>query len=332
MKYAKDTRPIPVSTSTAEVLMEAMPWIKEITGKTVVIKYGGNAMKDCALRDSVISDIVLMKIIGIKPIVVHGGGPDITSDFEKLGLESRFVGGQRITTEEGMEVVAKSLIGKVNQDLVSAMNQHGSMAVGVNGTDAATIIAKQKDIELGRVGSVVRINTDYLNSVLDLDFIPIVASVALGDDAGIFNVNADAVAGHLAAAIGAHKVIFLTDVDGLYDDFDDKDTLISNLTIPEAKQLAKSDKISSGMIPKIRACITALEQGVFRAHIINGTVPHAILLELLTNIGVGTTLHSSDKSYKYDTNPLGNFASKLLENARAAQAQSSFWVAEEYQD
>lgn len=314
MKYAKNTRPQGVSLETADVLIEALPWIKNITGKTVVIKYGGAAMIDKKLRADVMSDIVLLKIIGVNPIIIHGGGNDISEAMERYDIPVEFKNGLRVTTDAGMEVVRMVLMGKVNQELIATMNSHGNLAVGVSGSDAGTIIAEQMDPDLGRVGKVTQINTHYLEDLIRDDYIPVVASLAMGEDGGCYNVNADSVAGAIAAAIGAHKVIFLTDVDGLYEDFEDKESLISNISLGELKRAVDGEEVSKGMIPKLKACIAALEAGVFRAHIINGTIPHSLMLELLTNFGVGTTMHSTDEAYDFDAHPLGNFASRLSEN------------------
>lgn len=319
MKYAKDTRPKVVSNEAAEVLVESLPWIKNITGKTVVIKYGGSAMVDKELQAAVMSDIVLLKIIGINPVIVHGGGNAITETMDRFKLPVEFKNGLRVTSDEAMELVRMTLMGKVNQELVEAMNVHGNLAVGVSGSDAGTIMADQLHPDLGRVGAISRINTTYLEDLIVDDYIPVVASLAMGEDGGYFNVNGDSVAGEIAAAIGAHKVIFLTDVDGLYEDFDDKTSLISNLSLKEVKTMVNSGKVSTGMIPKLKSCIFALEAGVFRAHIINGTIPHALILELLTNIGVGTTMHSTEEACDFDAHPLGNFASKLVENRTRPQ-------------
>lgn len=328
MKYAKDTRPKPVSSRTAEVLVEALPWIKNITGKTVVIKYGGSAMVDGRLRTDVMNDIVLLKIIGINPVIIHGGGLAITDAMNKFSIPVEFKEGQRVTTEEAMEVVRMVLMGKVNQELVEAMNEHGNLAVGVSGSDAGTIMAEQKSPELGRVGRITRINSGYLEDLINADYIPVVASIAMGEEGGYYNVNADLVAGHIAAAIGAHKIVFLTDVDGLYEDFERKDSLISNLTMFEAQYMVENNVVSTGMIPKLQSCISALEAGVFRAHIINGTTPHALLLELLTNTGVGTTLHSTEESCTFDAHPLGNFAAKLIENRQRPVLMSDMGTAQ----
>ncbi|MEG0619930.1 MAG: acetylglutamate kinase [Raoultibacter sp.] len=318
MKYAKDTRNEPAFSETADVLMEALPWIKNITGKTVVIKYGGSAMVDEQLRADVMSDIVLLKIIGVNPVIIHGGGAAITAAMEKADFPVEFKNGQRVTTEEAMDVVKMVLVGKVNQELVAAMNAHGNLAVGVNGADAGTIIAEQLSPDLGRVGRVTEINATYINDLIKDDYVPLVASVGKEDGGGSLNVNADLVAGEVAAAIGAHKIIFLTDVDGLYENFENKDSLISNMTLFETQYMVENKLVSSGMIPKLTACINALNAGVFRAHIINGTTPHALLLELLTSTGVGTTMHSTEESCTFDAHPLGNLATKLVENRDVA--------------
>ena len=312
------SRPKGVANKAAEVLVEALPWIKNITGKTVVIKYGGSAMVDEQLRADVMNDIVLLKIVGVNPVIVHGGGKAITEAMDFLQLPVEFKDGQRVTTPEAMDLVRTVLMGKVNQELVEALNEHGNFAVGVSGADAGVIVAEQASPELGRVGRITRINSPLLDDLVAGDYIPVVASVALGEDGGFYNVNADMVAGHIAAAIGAHKVVFLTDVDGLYENFENKDSLISNLTLFEAQYMVENNIVSTGMIPKLKSCIHALDSGVFRAHIINGITPHSLLLELLTSTGVGTTMHSTEESCTFDTHPLGNFASKLLENRQHA--------------
>ena len=314
MKFAKETNLREVSPETAEVLVEALPWIKNITGKTIVIKYGGSAMVDDKLRSDVMNDIVLLKLVGVNPVIVHGGGNAITQAMKLMDLPVEFKNGQRVTTPEAMEVVRTVLVGQVNGELVGALNAHGNFAVGVSGADAGVIMARQLDPELGRVGRITRINRALLTDLVNSDYIPVVATVALGEDGGFYNVNADVAAGRIASAIGAHKIVFLTDVDGLYLDFSDKDSLVSNMTLAETKQLLEEGKVSKGMIPKLKACVQALEDGVFRTHIINGTTPHALLLELLTSAGVGTTMHSTEEACRYDAHPLGNFASKLVEN------------------
>lgn len=316
MKYARDARPTISNEETAELLFQALPWIKNLTGKTVVIKYGGAAMVDARLRDDVMADIVLLKIIGVNPVIVHGGGKDINEALSHYDIPVEFRNGQRVTSEAAMEVVREVLVGKVNQELVAAINRHGNLAVGVSGADAGTIVAEQLSPELGRVGQVTRVNSAYLESLMSGDYIPVLATVAAGEDGGFYNINADVAAGHIAAAVHAHKVIFLTDVDGLYEDFSDKDSLISNLTLEETEAMLEAGDVDSGMIPKLQSCVHALRGGVFRAHIINGTTPHSLLLELLTDAGVGTVMHSTQAAYENDTqpHPLGIFASRLAEN------------------
>ena len=298
----------------AEVLIEALPWIKEATGKTVVIKYGGAAMVDTELRKNVMSDIVLLKIIGLNPIIVHGGGKDVTALSERLGLAVDFKEGMRVTSPEVMDIVKMVLIGKVNQELVAQLNQHGHIAVGLNGADGHIIKAKQASVELGLVGKVTEIDTTLLLDLIGSDYIPIIASVAVGKDGLSYNVNADEAAGEIAAAIGAHKIIFLTDVDGLYSDFSDKTSLISRLGLSEAEQLLDGDTLSKGMLPKLRACVKAIAAGVSRAHILNGTISHALLLEIFTNEGVGTMIMTDKNGYKsneFTAAPVDNLASKL---------------------
>lgn len=278
----------------AKTLTEALPWIKRTWGRTVVIKYGGAAMTDPALRESVASDIVLMKLVGINPVIVHGGGPEITSYMERLDLPVEFYDGLRVTSDEAMEVVKMVLVGKVNTELVAAINAHGRLAVGLAGDDANLIRATQKDPRLGRVGEVTHIDTTVVHNLIDDGFIPVIATVAAGDDGGSFNINADYVASELAAALDADKVIFLTDVHGLYADFEDKASLISTLQLEDAEEMIGADRLASGMIPKVAACTHALRGGVWRAHILNGTIPHALLLEVFTDEGVGTMIVHAD--------------------------------------
>jgi acetylglutamate kinase len=274
----------------AATLTEALPYIKRTSGKTVVIKYGGAAMTDPELREHVASDIALMKLVGINPVIVHGGGPEITSYMNRLGLKVEFYNGLRVTSAEAMEVVKMVLVGKVNPELVAAINHHGRLAVGVSGDDGNLVTATQRDVRLGRVGDVTTIDTTVIDNLIEDGFIPVVATVAAGDDGGSFNVNADLVAAELATALGAEKVIFLTDVDGLYADFADKSSLISVLTPRAAEEMIVNDLLEGGMVPKVAACVHALRGGVNRAHILNGTVPHALLLEVYTDEGVGTMI------------------------------------------
>lgn len=292
MKFARDCRSSESNEATAQLLFEALPWIKNLTGKTVVIKYGGAAMVDEQLRRDVMSDIVLLKIIGMRPVIVHGGGKAINEALSHYDIPVEFKNGQRVTTPATMDIVREVLGGKVNQELVAAINHHGNLAVGVSGSDAGTLIAEPLDPELGRVGKVTHVNTDYIERLLDSEYIPVIATVA------------------------AVSAIFLTDVDGLYKDFSDKDSLISNLTLDEVNEMLYGGEVDKGMIPKLRAAVDALAGGVFRAHIINGTTPHSLLLELLTDAGVGTVIHSTETAYEFDTHPhpLSTFAARLTEN------------------
>lgn len=276
--------------SKAETLTEALPWIKRMYGKTVVVKYGGAAMTDSSLREGVASDLVLMKLVGLNPVVVHGGGPEISTYMNRLGLPVEFHDGLRVTTDEAMEVVKMVLVGKVNKEIVSAINAHGRLAVGLSGEDGNLVVASAKDAKLGRVGEIIEIDTTVVDNLIEDGYIPVIATVAAGDDGGSFNVNADLVAGRLAAALGAEKVIFLTDVDGLYADFSDKSSLISALTPLAAEEMVMADELEGGMVPKVGACVVALNGGVNRAHILNGTVPRALLLEVFTDEGVGTMI------------------------------------------
>ena len=313
MDFDSQTRPNGVSPITGQVLTEAMPWIKNVTGKTVVIKYGGAAMVDGELRRDVMADIVLLKIIGINPVIVHGGGKAINAAMRKEGIDVQFVDGLRVTTEEAVNLVRTVLMGEVNQDLVQAMNRHGNMAVGISGADAGVIVAEQQSPSLGRVGRITQINPALVEDLVASDYIPVIASIAIGEDGGIFNINADFAAGHIAAAIGAHKVIFLTDVDGLYLDYPDPSTLVASLSASEAKRIIEEGANSGGMIPKLDSAVLGVDAGVHRAHIVNGTTPHALILEMLTDKGIGTMVTASSAPDDFDAAPLGNFASKLID-------------------
>jgi acetylglutamate kinase len=274
----------------AATLMEALPWIKNAWGRTVVVKYGGAAMTNPELRDQVAADIVLMKLVGVNPVIVHGGGPEITAFMDRLGMPVEFYDGLRVTTPEAMDVVKMVLVGKVNKELVAAINSHGRYALGLSGEDGNMVQATAKDERLGRVGEVTAIDTTVLDNIIEDGFIPVLATVAAGDDGASFNVNADLVAGQLAAALKADKCIFLTDVDGLYRDFADKGSLISAMSSTEAEQMIVGDVLEGGMVPKVAACVHAINGGVRRAHILNGTIPHALLLEVYTDEGIGTMI------------------------------------------
>ncbi len=279
----------------ARVLMEALPYIKDYYGKTVVVKFGGNAMENADLKEKFASDIVLMRYVGMNPVIVHGGGPQVTEYMERLSLEVRFVDGHRVTDSSTMEIAKMVLVGKVNKEIVSMINRHGTLAVGLSGEDGNLLMARKKShavgkeqIDLGFVGEVAAVNPAILNNLMKEEFIPVVASIG-GDESGqSYNINADLVAGSLASALKADKLIYLTDVDGIYRDLDDASSLIPELNSREAVRLIGEGGLGSGMLPKIESCIEALRGGVRRAHIINGTVDHALLLELYTDAGVGT--------------------------------------------
>ena len=274
----------------AEVLIQALPYIKQYAGKTIVVKYGGNAMVDETLKAAVMQDIVLMRYVGLNPILVHGGGPEISDAMQRLGKTPEFVGGLRVTDAETMEIVEMVLTGKTNKGIVSHLNRQGGHAVGVSGKDGNLIRAERETTkgDIGFVGRVTQIDPALIHTLTAAGYIPVVSSVAIGAQGESYNVNADTVAGELAAALGATKLIMMTDVDGIYQDFSDKDSLIAEMTAKDARQLVTDGVVDKGMIPKIEACVTALAGGVERAHIIDGRRPHALLIEVFTDEGVGT--------------------------------------------
>jgi acetylglutamate kinase len=275
-------------------LLEALPYIREFHGKTVVIKYGGAAMEDPALREEFARDVVLLKYVGINPIVVHGGGPEITSYMERLGLPVQFVGGLRVSDADTVEVAKMVLVGKVNKDIVLRLNRHGQPAVGLCGDDGLLFrVSKQESqdgTDLGFVGKIERVDVDVLNHIAQ-DYIPVVASVGADREGNSYNVNADDAAGAVARALGAYKVIFLTDVAGWLRDPGDADSVVSEAGADEVE--AALDGIAGGMRPKLQACLTAIYGGVNHAHIVDGRVAHALLLELFTNAGLGTKIRAA---------------------------------------
>lgn len=280
---------------TAQVLTEALPYIQQFRGATVVVKFGGNAMVDPKLAQTFAADIVLMHSVGIKPVVVHGGGPQIGAMLNKLGKETEFVGGLRVTDSETLDVARMVLGGKVSRDIVAAMNVHGPLAVGVSGEDAGLILAEPKAPALGFVGDVVGVSPDIIERLLAEDMIPVVSSIGSDGKGQAYNINADTVAGHLAAAVGARKLIMLTDVDGMRLDPDDPDSLIKQISSEELHPLVATPTVSGGMIPKVEACLTAVDNGVRSAHMINGTIEHVLLLELFTHSGIGTMIRSASR-------------------------------------
>ena len=284
----------------AQILVESLPYIKEFYGKTVVIKYGGHAMVDEELKKNFALDIILMKYIGINPIVVHGGGPQINQFLKKMNIQSDYIQGMRVTDGETMDVVEMVLVGKVNKEIVSLINFHGGKAVGLSGRDGDLIKARKMKImkslaenappeliDLGRVGEVTDVNSEVLTTLDTKDFIPVIAPVGVGEDGHAYNINADLVAGAIAAAMQAAKLILLTDVMGVLDE---AKQLISSMTIAEADNLIASGVAAGGMIPKIKCCQDVVRAGVGKAHIIDGRVEHAVLLEMFTNEGVGTEI------------------------------------------
>lgn len=279
----------------AQILMEALPYIKDHFGKTVIIKYGGNAMVNPELKESVASDIVLMKYVGMNPVIIHGGGPEITEFMKKAGKEVKFVDGLRVTDAETMDIVKMVLIGKINKEIVSLINRHGELAVGVSGDDGGLIhaIKMRSKVDLGFVGEVDSINPKIITDLILEDFIPVIASVGAGSEGQSYNINADLVAGEMAASLNADKIILLTDVAGIYEDFEDKESLISELTLEECERIIDDKSVDSGMLPKVKGCVTALKGGVTRAHILDGRIRHALLLEVFTKEGVGTMITRS---------------------------------------
>jgi acetylglutamate kinase len=279
----------------ARILTEALPFIREFYGRTVVVKLGGKVMVDPGLKETLASDIALMRYVGINPVIVHGGGPQITEYMERLSLDVQFVDGHRVTDKETVEVARMVLVGKVNKELVTLINGHGTLAVGLSGEDGKLILACKKshrvqgnEVDLGFVGEVKEINPEILRNLVRDEFIPVVAGMGVDEEGQSYNINADLVAGEVASALQAYKLIYLTDVDGIYAREDDPSTLIPVLSLPEAEGLLREGGLSSGMIPKVQSCVSALKSGVHRAHIINGTVKHALLLELFTDTGIGT--------------------------------------------
>ncbi|MCZ7526058.1 MAG: acetylglutamate kinase [Acidimicrobiia bacterium] len=275
----------------AGVLAEALPYIREFSGKTVVVKYGGNAMEDPALADLFAQDIVLMRLVGMNPVVVHGGGPQISELMRRLGKEPQFVDGLRVTDAETVDIVRMALVGKVNREVVASVNRHGSYAVGLSGEDAGLITVGPRDERLGYVGEIRRIDPSILRRLLNEELIPIVATVGVDEDGQAYNVNADTVAGAVAEALGAEKLVYLTNVAGLYAEYGDEDSLISRIDVAGLEALAAAGGLSEGMIPKVLSCVAALRNGVARAHILDGRLPHALLLEFFTREGIGTMVH-----------------------------------------
>jgi len=280
---------------SAEVLLEALPYIREFRGKTIVIKYGGAAMERADLNEPFALDVILLRLVGLKPVIVHGGGPQIGALMKRLGKEPRFVGGMRVTDAETVEIVEMVLVGKINKQIVGLINHHGGQAVGLSGKDASLLRARRRghrlpsgeEVDIGLVGEVEEVNTEPIRLLEDNGFIPVIAPVGVGRDGATYNINADLVAGEVAAALGAEKLIHLTDVQGILGP---DGTLVSTLSRKEAERLMSAGVIDGGMLPKVESSLRALEGGTSKAHILDGRVPHAILLELFTREGVGTEI------------------------------------------
>lgn len=275
----------------AEILVQALPYIQKYYNKIIVIKYGGNAMLNDELKKSVMRDIVLLSLIGIKVVLVHGGGPEISDMLSKTGKESKFIGGLRVTDGETMDIVQMVLSGKINKELVSLINSIGGSAVGLSGIDGALIETKQLCEELGFVGEIVKINSRIITDVLEKGYIPVVSSIGCDSSGNAYNINADTAAAEIASSLKATSFILMTDTIGLLNDKNDVNTLIPRVDIKEAPALIESGIVDGGMLPKVNCCISAVEKGVDRVFIIDGRVPHSILIEVLTDKGIGTMFY-----------------------------------------
>ena len=272
----------------AEVLTAALPYIRNYTGKLVVIKYGGNAMVNEHLKQQVMEDIVLLWLIGVKVVLIHGGGPEISGMMKKVGKEPNFINGLRVTDKETIDIVQMVLAGKVNKDLVNLLQTKGGHAIGLSGLDGGIIEAVTKNPELGFVGEITKIRSKPIHDILEKNYIPVISTIASDRQGNTYNINGDTAAAYIAGALGAERLIMMTDIAGILEDKDDPSTLIPHITVSEAKKLYDSGVISGGMIPKVDCCIEALEQGVKNVTIMDGRIPHSILMELLTDEGAGT--------------------------------------------
>ena len=281
----------------AKILMEALPYIKAFNNKTFVIKFGGNAMVDPALSNSFALDIILLNYVGIRPVIVHGGGPQIGEFMDRLGMKTKFVDGLRVTDKNIIEIVEMVLVGKINKEIVGHINQNGGKAVGLSGKDGNLLMAEKiwlkdkndplKKVDIGMVGEVKSVNPNVINTLDTAQFIPVIAPLGAGEDGETYNINADTAAGEIASALKAEKLILLTDVEGVKDK---NDNLLSTLTEQETEKSIETGAISGGMIPKVNCCCKALDKGVGKAHIIDGRVEHAVLLEIFTDVGIGTQI------------------------------------------
>lgn len=287
------------SVKKAEVLIEALPYIQKFNRKIIVVKYGGSAMSNPELQRNVIKDVTLLKLVGFKPIIVHGGGKEISRWISKVGKEPEFVNGLRVTDEETMEI-AEMVLGKVNKALVSMVQELGVNAVGISGKDGGLLQCEKKysdGKDIGFVGNVTEVNQKVLLDLLEKDFLPIVSPIGIGSDFQTYNINADDAACAIAKAVKAEKLAFLTDVEGLYKDFNDKSSFISRITAKEAEELVNSGVIGGGMLPKLANCIDAINEGVSRVHILDGRKLHCLLLEIFTNKGIGTCFYADSEQF-----------------------------------
>ncbi|MGV1010328.1 MAG: acetylglutamate kinase [Dermatophilaceae bacterium] len=298
-----DAAALRVAAGKAATLVEALPWLERFRGALVVVKYGGNAMVSEPLKQAFAQDVAFLRYAGLRPVVVHGGGPQIGAMLGRLGLTSEFKAGLRVTTPEVMDVVRMVLTGQVGRELVGLLNQHGPLAVGLSGEDAGLFAARRRDalidgveVDLGLVGDVEQVNPAAVQDILDAGRIPVVSTVApdMDNDGQVLNVNADTAAAALAVALRAHKLVVLTDVEGIYADWPDRDSLLSQITVADARTLAH--RVDAGMVPKVEACIRAVDGGVARAHVIDGRQPHSLLLEVFTDEGIGTMVLAAEES------------------------------------
>ena len=288
----------------AQTLIEAMPYIKKFQGKTVVVKYGGSAMLDENLKYNVIKDVAMLKLVGMKPVIVHGGGKEISKWVEKVGKEAEFINGLRVTDAETMEI-AEMVLAKVNKELVAMVESLGVNAVGISGKDGGMLKVDKKlsgGEDIGYVGEVKEVDTTLLHTLLKDDFLPVICPIGYDDNFHAYNINADDAACAIARAVNAEKLAFLTDIEGVYRDYNDKSSLISELSTDEARELLAGGTIGGGMLPKLNNCIDAIEHGVSRVHILDGRIPHCLLLEIFTNKGIGTAILSNEAERFYDTN------------------------------
>ena len=285
----------------AAVLVEALPYIQRFNRKIIVVKYGGSAMVDDELKESVIRDVTLLKLVGFKPIIVHGGGKEISKWVSKVGMEPKFINGLRVTDADTMEI-AEMVLNRVNKSLVTMVQQLGVKAAGISGKDGGLLKVEKKysdGQDIGYVGEITEVNPKILYDLLEKDFLPIVCPVGLDDDFNTYNINADDAACAIAKAVKAEKLAFLTDIEGLYKDFNDKDSLISEIAVKEAKELIESGMIGGGMLPKLSNCIDAIESGVSRVHILDGRIRHSILMEIFSNKGIGTAILGDEEEKFY---------------------------------